>query len=174
MKISLITISILMGTTVAGILLPIQSIAQTSTQVKFYCGQSFEPDSSEIVPTTLVTRSFKREPLALIQWQLELGGGYTPQVRCNIVSAKFQKAWDAGKLNYLASGVDQKSTSGIICGIKNRSTACNEVNMLFTLANGAEASEAIDLMKKNIQRRTGSGPILLDLTRIIDIGNIVK
>ncbi len=174
MKISLIISFILSGSTFGCILLPIQSIAQTPAKVRFYCGQTFDPGSNAIVPTTVVASSSKREPVALIQWKSKLSGKYTPQVRCDTVSAKFQQAWEAKRLNYLTAGVDKKSGLGIICGIKERSTSCDRVSMLFTLSNGADANETIARIGRikhgdegiPISQSSGDG--------IIDIGSIVN
>ncbi|MCY7367385.1 MAG: COP23 domain-containing protein [Chamaesiphon sp.] len=157
MKISLITSFIPFGMAVAWILLPIQSIAQTPSKVSFYCGQTFDPNSNAIVPTTLVASSAKREPVALIQWKSKLSGKYTPQVRCNTVSAKFQQAWEAKRLNYLTAGLDKASGLGIICGVKELATPCNRSSMLFTLANGADANETLDRIR-GIGKGNGGGP----------------
>jgi Circadian oscillating protein COP23 len=174
MKSSLTAIFMLSGLTICVPLLPIQSIAQSPPKVRFYCGQTFDPSSDEIVPTTLVASSSKREPIALIQWKLKLSGKYTPQVRCNMVSANFQQAWAAKRLNYLTAGVDKKSGLGIICGTKDRSTACNKSSMLFTLSNGADASETIDRIKE-IKAGTGSNPVPQSSEDgIVDISSIVN
>ena len=173
MKSNLITIFILGGFTVGSNLMS-GAIAQSPTKVRFYCGQTFDPKSNEIVPTTLVASSAKREPIALIQWKSKLSDKYTPQVRCNMVSANFQQAWSDKRLNYLTAGVDKKSGLGIICGIKARSTPCDRVSMLFTLSNGADASETIDRIK-DIKAGTDDGPVGQSSgDGIIDIGSIIN
>ena len=173
MKSNLITIFILGGFTIGSTLMSV-AIAQTPTKVRFYCGQTFDPNSNAIVPTTLVASSAKREPIALIQWKSKLSGKYTPQVRCNMVSANFQQAWSAKRLNYLTAGVDKKSGLGIICGIKDRSTACDRVSMLFTLSNGADASETIERIKDirvgktSIPESQNAGNSIVDIESIIN------
>ena len=157
MKISLITSFIPFGMAVAWILLPIQSIAQTPSKVSFYCGQTFDPSTDKIVPTTIVASSSKREPVALIQWKSKISGKFTPQVRCNTVSAKFQQAWSAKRLNYLTAGLDKASGLGIICGVKELATPCNRSSMLFTLANGADANETLDRIR-GIGKGNGGNP----------------
>ncbi len=174
MKIRLIISFILSGTTFISTLLPLQSLAQTPAKVRFYCGQTFDPGSNAIVPITLVASSSKREPVALIQWKSKLSGKYTPQVRCNMVSAKFQQAWEAKRLNYITAGVDAKSGLGLICGSKERASDCTRTNMLFTLANGADASETIERMK-DIRGGIVNNPIVQNSgDRIVDIANIIN
>jgi Circadian oscillating protein COP23 len=157
MKNILLTIAIIGSLTTIYSLRSGDAIAQTPTKVRFYCGQTFDPNSNQIVPTTLVATSAKQEPIALIQWKSKLNGKYTPQVRCNMVSSKFQQAWETKRLTYLTAGV-AKSGAGLICGIKSRATPCNESTMLFTLLNGADATETIDRIK-NIRSGTGSNPL---------------
>jgi hypothetical protein len=161
------------GLIASAALKPTNTIAQTPSQVKFYCGQTFDPSTNKIVPTTLVASSSKKEPVALIQWKSKLSGKYTPQTRCNIVSSKFQQAWEAKRLNYLAAGV-AKSGVGIICGTRDRSTPCNQSSMLFTLSTGADANDTIDRIK-DIKTGTSSNPIPQGSgDGIVDIQSIIN
>jgi Circadian oscillating protein COP23 len=174
MKISLIISFILSGATVTSILLPIESIAQTPAKVSFYCGQTIDPNTNQIIPTTIVASSAKREPVALIQWRSKLSGKFTPQVRCNTVSAKFQQAWEAKRLNYLTAGLDKSSGLGIICGVKDLATPCDRSSMLFTLASGADANETIGRMN-DFKRGKISDPDRQSAgTSIVDIESIVN
>jgi hypothetical protein len=160
MKNNLVTILTIGGCAIVSTatLLVVEAIAGSSMKVSFYCGQTFDPNTNAIVPTTLVASSARREPVALIQWRSKLSGKYTPQVRCMMVSSKFQQAWNAKRLNYLMAGVDKQSGMGIICGTKVRTTACDRSSMLFTLANGADANETIDRIKE-IKSGSGSNPL---------------
>ena len=91
-----------------------------------------------------------------------------------MVSANFQQAWSAKQLNYITAGVDKKSGLGIICGAKDRATACTRSSILFTLSNGADASETIDRMKE-IKAGTGSNPVPQSSgDGIVDISSIVN
>lgn len=96
MNSSLITLFIVSGLTVSSTLVSIQAIAQSPTKVRFYCGQTFDPGSNAIVPTTLVASSAKREPVALIQWKSKLSGKYTPKFAAIWFQATFNRH---GKLN---------------------------------------------------------------------------
>jgi hypothetical protein len=137
------SIAVMVGLTASSALVSVTAIAQTPTKVSFYCGQTFDPNTNKIVSTTIVASSSKREPVVLIQWKSKLSGKFTPQVRCNTVSAKFQQAWAAKRLNYLTAGIDKASGLGIICGVKELATPCDRSSMLFTFANGADANETI-------------------------------
>jgi hypothetical protein len=126
--------------------------------VKFYCGQSFDPNSNKIVPTTVVATSSRKEPIAFIQWKSTEFVEYTPQVRCSMVSDKLQKAWEGKRLKYLISGKDKSTGQGIICGVKLRVTKCNSSNMLFTLSSDADAKAVISRIE-GLKRNTTSNPI---------------
>ncbi|PSB40444.1 COP23 domain-containing protein [Chamaesiphon polymorphus] len=174
MKNILLTIATTSALTGTAIFVAINAIAQTPTAVRFYCGQTFDPDSNKIVPTTLIATSAKKEPIAIIQWKSKLSGKQTPQSRCNIVSAKFQQAWEAKRLNYLISGVDKTSGLGIICGIKDKTTPCNKETMLFTLVNSADATATIDRIK-NIKSGSTSNPIYQSSgDSIVDIQSMIN
>ncbi len=137
---------------------PVPANAQKQLVVRFYCGQSFDPGTNKIIPTTLIATSSRKEPIAFIQWKSTNFGRYTPKNRCDIVSPKLQQAWEGRRLNYLMAGTSKSTGQGIICGAKNRSDKCNESNMIFTLASGADANEVIDRIK-NIQTGKSSNPI---------------
>jgi hypothetical protein len=167
------TIAVMVGLTASSAFVPVAAIAQTPKKVSFYCGQTFDPNTNQIVPTTIVASSSKREPVALIQWKSKLNGKFTPQVRCNLVSAKFQQAWEAKRLNYLTAGLDKNSGLGIICGVKELSTRCDKSSMLFTLANGADANETLGRIN-GIKGGDGSNPVPQSSGDSVDIDKIIN
>jgi hypothetical protein len=156
MKNILSTLIILSGLTTSFTLAPSATSAPQKLVVKFYCGQSFDPSSNKIIPTTLIATSARREPVAFIQWRSTLGK-YNPKNRCAIVSPKLQRAWEGKQLKYLIAGTSPQTGQGIICGSSTK-TQCNNSNMLFTLNSGADASEVIDRIRE-IQSGKTSNPI---------------
>jgi hypothetical protein len=143
----------------AGCSIASQVTAQQQPTVKFYCGQSFDPNSNKILPTTLVATSAKKEPVAFIKWKSTAFGKHTPQNRCDIVSPKLQQAWENKQLNYLIAGTSKRTGQGIICGASDRYAKCNESSMLFTLANGADARDVIERIN-GIRVGQSSDPIV--------------
>lgn len=136
---------------------PSATSAPQKLVVKFYCGQSFDPDSNKIIPTTLIATSARREPVAFIQWKSKaFGKKFTPKNRCAIVSPKLQQAWQNKRLNYLTAGTNSNN-QGIICGSSSK-TQCNDSNMLFTLNSGADAAEVIGQIR-SIQSGKIENPI---------------
>jgi Circadian oscillating protein COP23 len=103
---------------------------QSANVVTFFCGKTYDSGSDSQIPTTLVWQSEKQGNVALIRWKSEYFGKDT-QKRCEIVSAKFQKMWNSGQLNYLATGEIKKLP--VVCGVANEGDTCNSKNQLFTL-----------------------------------------
>ncbi len=124
---------------------PTPAPAQTnSTAIRIYCGQSYDPSSKQNLPTTLALATGQTEPIALIVWKSEFfGSNYTPQKRCEVVSPKFQAAFQAGRI-YLSSGVDKASGQGLICSAVSANDACDKSSMLFTLKSYQKAQETIE------------------------------
>jgi Circadian oscillating protein COP23 len=107
-------------------------IAQT--EPTFYCGSSYDTTSKRNVPTTLIAMPGRENPLALIRWKSEYFPKNTPKERCGKVSKKFQVAYTAGKLNFLAAGKDRKTGQPVVCALKSESEQCTGgSNLLFTL-----------------------------------------
>jgi Circadian oscillating protein COP23 len=128
------------------------TLAQTSTQTpasnttttRIYCGQSYDPSSKQNLPTTLASSTGQTEPTALIVWKSEFfGRNFTPQKRCEVVSPKFQAAFQAGRV-YLSSGVDKATGQGIICSATSANDACDKSSMLFTLKSYQKARETME------------------------------
>ncbi len=142
-------------------------------QARFYCGQSYNTATKKIMPTTYVATSAKSEPVALIRWKSALGE-YTPQMRCDTVSQKFQSAWKSGKLRYVAAGTDPANREGIICGLADKSQKCDRSTMLFTLRSRKDAGDVVTEID-SIRRGTASRPLDQSASgEIADLGELLK
>jgi Circadian oscillating protein COP23 len=93
---------------------------------KFYCGKNGN------VPTTMAKTS--RGDVAVIRWVSKdvFGEAYPPEVRCSIVSEKFQSFYQDGTLDFLTTGVVNRMP--LICAAQAQDGPCNGV--LFTLKPG--------------------------------------
>lgn len=86
---------------------------------------------------TVAKRGGDVSPSPLIRWNTpEFGPEYTPEKRCQIVSARLTKivAKNGGRLGALdltAGKVENGST--VVCLVNQQSRSCNLGNMLFTL-----------------------------------------
>ena len=77
----------------------------------------------------------------------------TNQQRCEMVSKRFQLAWDRGTFDKLIVGIDKKTGLGLICAVPYTEKQCTRSHLLFTLSAGSDAEEIRDRL-----RNTLSGP----------------
>ena len=166
--------------------------AQTQTEIKFYCGKSYDPVGRKNIPTTLVSIPNREKPLAVIAWKSEYFPEHAPQQRCDIVSPKFQAAYTAGRLEYLVVSTDKGAKSQIVCGVANQNESCDsKTNMLFTLKPYNDSESVLKSLVGNIIGEAG-GPVLQSGDRqgesparrnglhragnreVLDLGNLLK
>lgn len=107
------------------------SVAQRSD--KYFCD-----NSTYSVPTT-VARKATGKQIALISWERDWGGEYTPEKRCEIVSSNFQKAYEKGALNYLTVG--QVNNENVVCAMARPDFGCT--NYLFTVSRSEDAEQIV-------------------------------
>lgn len=114
----------------------VQSPVRTS-RITFECHTS----ATTNLPTTYAITPQGARPL--IRWNSEYfsEAGYTPQVRCQQVAAKFQSFADSGQLKYLTAGAVNGQSA--ICVANTPSSPCTASTVLFTLKPGSDANERL-------------------------------
>ncbi len=124
-------------------------VAQAQAATRFYCGQS------RGVPATLAETPNGVRPV--IRWTSDYfsGSGYTPQVRCDIVSQKFQKNFESGRLRYLTIGVVNREP--VICVAETEGGVCSDV--LYTMKRGHQDPFATKLRLQAVGQGRASGPL---------------
>jgi Circadian oscillating protein COP23 len=146
-----------------------QIVAQAAPTVQFYCGKAADPSSKSNLPATVAKISGYEEEVALVIWKSE-GFKVKPQQRCEIVSPKFQMAMQQDR-NYIAAGIDKKTSSGIICAVSNPEESCDRTNMLFTLKSYQDAGNTIEQLA-SLLSGTASSPFYQSSgTRVVDLRN---
>jgi Circadian oscillating protein COP23 len=126
---------------------------QTTESLQFFCGKTFDSASGDQIPTTLVWQPEKEGNVALIRWKSEYFGKNT-QKRCQLVSAKFQKLWNAGQLNYITTGAVKKQP--IVCGVANEGDNCSGQNQLFQLKPFSDSASLIAQLEGVFQGKVSS------------------
>lgn len=103
------------------------------------------------LPTTYAITPQGAKPL--IRWNSEYfsEAGYTPEVRCQQVAARFQAFASSGQLKYLTSGYVNNQPA--ICVSSTQGSPCTPNTMLFTLKPGSDATERL---RKLFNLRTGT------------------
>lgn len=96
---------------------PTQLAQADPDRVQFICAPNYDPSSQERVPTTFAWTP--RGKIAIIRWKSNwaAGAGFTPEVRCNAVSPRFDEAYQNGTLAYLTNG--RINGQKVICASSN-------------------------------------------------------
>jgi Circadian oscillating protein COP23 len=110
------------------------SQALTAT-TNFVCGKA------DGVPAT-VART-KKGDIPIVIWRSEdlSEAGFTPQVRCRQVSARFQSMYRSGQLKYVTAGV--LNNMPVICATTKVNTDCSSQNLLYTLKSNSDPQQVI-------------------------------
>jgi Circadian oscillating protein COP23 len=142
----------------SAISLPVQAqnepvVEKPDGALQFFCGKTFDSASGGQIPTTLVWQPEKEGNVALIRWKSEYFGKDT-QKRCQLVSTKFQKLWDAGQLNFITAGTVKRQP--IVCGVANEGDVCSGQNQLFQLKPFADSSNLIAQLEGVFQGKVSS------------------
>ena len=115
--------------------------------------------NQEGVPTTVA--STPRGDVAIIRWVSKLGGGYTPQRRCDIVSQKFQDFHNQGILKFLTTGTENRQK--VICVTDIDQGPCRAT--LYTLKPDQDPGEALQSLLA-VRTRASTGPISETSSRV--------
>jgi hypothetical protein len=136
---------------------PSPSLAKDRVKVSFFCGRANV--KGEIIPTTQAMSSGMSETISLINWQYPPPKGTTNQQRCEIVSKRFQSAWDRGTFDKLILGIDKSSGLGLVCAVNYTEKKCDRSNLLFTLSTGSDAEDLLNRLRGTISGSKGGLPI---------------
>ncbi|MDF5718086.1 MAG: COP23 domain-containing protein [Rhizonema sp. NSF051] len=116
----------------SGISLP--PVTNSSVKSKFFCG------INKAVPTTLIKTS--RGEIPLISWIS--ASDFTNKSRCQEVSARFQKSYENGTLNYLTAGTLNGQPA--ICTGDRKNAPCTDSTLLFTLKRGTDPQKTLQAL----------------------------
>ncbi len=99
----------------------------------FFCGVC------DGVPVTFARTS--RGYVPVIRWVSAhfSGSGYTPEKRCQEVSARFQTYYNSGTLNYVTAG--RMNGQPVVCVADRAGGGCR--GLLFTLKPGSDANSTV-------------------------------
>ncbi len=115
----------------------------------FVCGRSNGK------PAT-VARTRKGD-VAIVIWNSEAlsESGFTPQVRCQQVSARFQSLYRSGQLKYITAGT--VNNLPVVCATRKITSACDRQNLLYTLKPNADPQQVIKRLQAIRTRASSRG-----------------
>ena len=114
-------------------------------RVSFYCGTISDHETGEDIPTTLAYVPQRRANIPIVAWKSNHLAAWSPESRCEQVSAKFQTFYEDGRLNYLANG--ESAGYPIICALINQQEECSGENQLFQMRTGSKPEDVIAGLK---------------------------
>ena len=130
----------------------------------FFCGTD-----GYGVPTTYI--STEEQTLPLVRWVSHYfaGSGYDPETRCDQVTERFNRFYEAGILNYITTGFVNRLP--VVCVSSEIGGPCTDV--LFTLKPGQDATQTIQQL---FDVRVGqAGPLQESGSRVyIDLNQHVR
>ncbi|OKH30223.1 hypothetical protein NIES2101_42640 [Calothrix sp. HK-06] len=118
--------------------------ASQPNKVTFFCREGLDKASGKNIPFTVAWVPERNKHVRFVGWKSDFfeKNGWTPQKRCQEVTERFNKMYENGRLNYLASGSDKGYP--IICGLLNKEDNCNADNLLFTLKYGSQTKVVLE------------------------------
>ncbi|MBC1218635.1 hypothetical protein GNF10_28430 [Nostoc sp. UCD121] len=139
------------------------SLAQSQT---YFC------ERSDDGVWTTYAKNYNNKKIPVIRWIKTLGN-YTPKVRCQEVSSRFQNAYGKGILNYLTSGISPNGQA-VICAASQYGGPCSQ--LLFTLKSHRDASSVLQNLVEIgyrargplLQSEDASSQIYIDMSKLLN------
>ncbi|MDJ0718934.1 MAG: COP23 domain-containing protein [Prochloraceae cyanobacterium] len=112
---------------------------KTNNNVRFICASGYDRDSDKHYPTTYAWTS--RGKIAIVRWKSEWfeSSQWNPQSRCEVVSPRFQQAYNNGSMNFFT--YSWQNNQKVVCTAYQKGGDC--VTMLFTLRPEDDPVETI-------------------------------
>jgi Circadian oscillating protein COP23 len=111
--------------------------SQAGSATSFVCDKS-EGELATVAKT-------KTGDVPIVIWSSTAFEGFTPQVRCKQVSARFQSLYSSGQLKYITAGTLNQRP--VVCATKKISSVCTNQNLLYTLKPNSDPKQVIERLK---------------------------
>lgn len=111
---------------------------QAEENIKFICGQSFDPETGNRLPTTFAWTP--RGKIAIVRWETKYFSNYSPEERCQEVSPRFQEAYNNDTINLLTNGF--MNNQPVICTAEKYGDECH--TLLITLRPNDDSAQVLE------------------------------
>lgn len=113
---------------------------KSDNKIRFVCSKTYDEATKDYIYSTIAWNPQHKRPI--IHWQREdfSGNGFTPQKRCEVVSPRFQEAYNKGNLNYFTQGT--MNGQPVICTANLIGDSCN--TLLITLKHEDNAQQTLE------------------------------
>lgn len=128
-------------------------------QITFFCRDIYNRVIGTKIHATLVWIPERQGNIRLINWKSTYFSkyGWTPQQRCDLVTAQFTKLHKDGQLKFLTTGYVHRYP--VVCGLAQVNEVCDESRRLFTLKPHDNPSQVLKQILGIVRGK--SGDILL-------------
>ncbi len=140
--------------------IPVVSLAKPQAKVQYVC------EVSQGIPITYARTP--TETVEFIGWQSQAfnNSGYTPQRRCQEVTARFQKHSDAGNLRFITTG--KVNNQNVMCVAQKKGGNCISDGLLLTFESKDDPQKVLaELFNVSTRvqkiRLTRGRPIYIDV-----------
>ncbi|MDJ0510898.1 MAG: COP23 domain-containing protein [Crocosphaera sp.] len=166
-------ISLVMSSSLSGINLK----ANAQKKLTFICASGRQ--NNKIYPTTYAIKSLQiedKKPLIYWQYSWFSNRKMTPRERCEIVSSRFQEAYNNESLRFITNS--KINEQPVICTTKKLGGDC--VTILLTLRQSDDSIQILRQLKDRLRGRGGeiirhsSNPDNISIYYEIDIDKLIK
>jgi hypothetical protein len=125
--------------------------SQAESAPRFFCGKSAGVPATMVVPNNKL-----KPPVPVIRWTSAYfnGAGFSPIVRCGMVSQKFQQAYDNNSNFVFTTSI--ANGEPVICAAERSGGACSM--MLYTVKRGVQ-DPIVTMLRLGKVRAGASGPL---------------
>ena len=140
---------------------PIETDAKETATTEDLTRNIYQCVNYENKPTTIVDTARGRIKLIVWESQYFANSGWSPQKRCEAVSARFQKFSDDRSLKYVSTGIMNRKYK-VICVSRprpGRGYACNDDGLLITLQPNDNPSAVLKNLFVNASKLGGTAVV---------------
>ena len=152
-------------------LLSVGAIIPSSAQASSTLASTISCMNSDGTPATVVTtKSGKQIPIIFWKSTAFSSSGYSPERRCNEVSARFQTYHSSGTLQFITTG--RINGLPVICIAKTDGGAC--AGLLYTLKPGQNATATLKRLF-DVRTKPGAAPLEETTARMyLSVDSIIR
>lgn len=129
------------------------SQANANAGIIFACEQDYQTSEGEYVYSTFAWNPQNKK--AIVHWETKDFTDYPPKRRCELVTPRFQEAYDKGNLDYVTYGT--MNDQPVLCTAKQEGGECE--TLLITLRHSDDPVKSLEYLLDVMASKT-TGPLV--------------
>jgi hypothetical protein len=122
------------------------TVDRPTDRINFYCGEISDKETGDKIPATVAWVPQRQANIPIVAWTSNNVAAWSPEKRCQSVSAKFEAFYQDGRLNYLTNG--EVAGYPIICALLDKQQQCSSENQLFQVRAGTNPEDVVVGLKE--------------------------